>query len=168
MFNYHNILPYILTTIFFILLIEGIIFFTYLVKEQELLIKKSIQQILNNKFNIAYDNDVINYIKMLIESQIALSMYKEKSFIDDEYKLGVIFFALILIGVLILLFVYIYIVYKVLHKKIDWMVVGITVFITICMILLLEYLYITYILFNKQFNSSQIALYVINSIATEM
>ena len=106
--NYHNILPYILTTIFFILLIEGIIFFTYLIKQQELIIKEKIQQILNNRHIINIPG-VSQFVKILIDSKIELGMYKEKSFIDGEYKLGVTFFILILTGILILLFVYIYI-----------------------------------------------------------
>ena len=178
MHNYYNILPIIVIDIFIILVFEGLLFFLYLLKEQERIISEQLTTVLNNinkkkqDNNLSHTNELFTYIKLQLESYIQsfmqLFMYNEEKYINKTYINGIIFFIIILVGLIITLLIYSYIVYNVLHKHIDWKIVLITVCITIGIIIYLEYLYIKRVLFKKKFNDSQITLDFINSIATEM
>jgi len=189
MHNFYNIIPIILIDIFIILVFEGLLFFLYLVKEQQHIISKQLHIVFKNinkqkqKYNILDTNtdtntdtnintnintNIFTYVKKYIEPYIKQSMIIEKLNISQEYINGLIYYFIILVSIIIFLLVYVYIVYRKLHKSINWYIVLITVVITIGLIIYLEYLYVTYILFNKQFNDTQIKLDFINAIATKL
>jgi hypothetical protein len=168
MHNYHNILPTIIFDVFIILVFEGLLFFLYLAKEQENIVNNQINNIMSqlneakNKKFTQYQN-IFNYISYKLEPIIKNNMVYEKYYVEKDYKLGMILFLSSLVGLIIALIVYSYIVTNVLGKTIEWKTVLITVFITIVLIIILELLYVKYVLFNKKFNESQIELDFINA-----
>ena len=178
MSNYYNMLPIIIIDIFIILVFEGLLFFLYLLKEQEKIISSQLTKVLNNvnkkkqDNNLSHLNELFTYLKLQIDSYVQsfmkLCMNNEEQYINKTYINGIIFFITILVGLIITLLIYSYIVYNVLHRHIDWKSVLITVCITIGIIIYLEYLYVKRVLFEKKFNDSQITLDFINSISNEM
>ena len=174
MHNYYNIIPIIIIDIFIILVFEGLLFFLYLAKEQQHIISNQLHKVFENinekkkQNNILDSNVVFTYIKKYIEPYMKQSMLIEQLNISQDYVNGLIYYFIILVSIIIFLLVYIYIVYRKLHKTINWSIVLITVGITIGLIIYLEYLYVMYVLFNKRFNDSQIKLDFINAIATKL
>jgi len=173
MHNYYNIIPIILIDIFIILVFEGLLFFLYLAKEQQHIISKQLHAVFNKinekkKQTNTLDTNVFTYVKKYIEPYMKQSMLIEHLNISQEYVNGLIYYFIILVSIIIFLLLYLYIVYRKLHKIIDWRIVLITVGITIGLIIYLEYLYVTYVLFKKKFNDTQIKLDFINAIATKL
>ena len=159
MHNYHNIIPVILIDVIIILLFEGLVFFLYLAKEQEHIIKNEIGSSLN--INI---NPGVPYVYQVVDIIIKKSMDNEEENINKAYTNGVIYYICMVIGILILLCIYVYYVYKKLHKHIDWKSILCIVFITFVLIMLLEGLFIKFVLFNKKFNGKQLKLDFYNAI----
>lgn len=157
MHNYYNILPTILIDVFIILVFEGLLFFLYLDKQQEKIIKNQLNTVKNNNPTIA--NIINSYNNYVNKSKL-----KEKHYNETQYKLGIILFCAVLVLLVIILLIYSYVVIKVLHKTLDWNIILITVSITILLIIIMELLYVKYVLFNKKFNESQIKLDFINAI----
>lgn len=169
MHNYYNILPTILIDVLIILIFEGLLFFLYLEKQQEKIISTQLLDFLD-KLHIAkseQDNSAKQILKVITEianPYVKTSMNDEKEYNEKQYKLGIIIYSSILLGIIISLIVYSYVVVRIYGKTIDWSIVIITVVITILLIILLEMLYVKYVLFNKKFNESQIKLDFINAI----
>ena len=80
MVNYFNILPIILLDVFIILIFEGILFFTYLLKLQEDLVKKQLLTYIERitEFIIKNQNTIINI------DQIKDNIYKIKDNLDNH------------------------------------------------------------------------------------
>jgi hypothetical protein len=169
MHNYHNILPTIIIDVLIILVFEGLLFFLYLAKEQERIVNNQIDNAMVELHNVKtqqlkeYQN-IFSFISNKIQPYIEKNMVQEKNYNDKQYKLGLIYYFLSLLVLIITLVVYSYIVVYILGKSIDWKIVLITVFITILLIIILEVLYVKYVLFNKKFNESQIELDFINAL----
>ncbi len=157
--NYHNIIPVILIDVIIILLFEGIVFFLFLAKEQEKTVINEIGEALNTNRKKSTDN-----AELALDLLIQKSINNEEEYINKEYTKGVIFYTCIVIGILIILCIYVYVVYKKLHKHIDWKFISCVVFITFVLIMLLEGLFIKYVLFNKQFNGLHLKLDFINAL----
>jgi hypothetical protein len=169
MHNYHNILPTIIIDVLIILVFEGLLFFLYLAKEQERIVNNQIDNAMVELHNVKkqqskeYQN-IFSFISNKIQPYIEKNMVYEENYNDKQYKLGLIYYFLSLLVLIITLVVYSYIVVYILGKSIDWKIVLITVFITILLIIILEVLYVKYVLFNKKFNESQIELDFINAL----
>ena len=169
MHNYHNILPTIIIDVLIILVFEGLLFFLYLAKEQERIVNNQIDNAMVELNNVKkqqskeYQN-IFSFISNKIQPYIEKNMVYEENYNDKQYKLGLIYYFLSLLVLIITLVVYSYIVVYILGKTIDWKTVLITVFITIILIIILEVLYVKYVLFNKKFNESQIELDFINAL----
>ena len=173
MHNYYNILPTILIDVLIILIFEGLLFFLYLEKQQENIISNQLNDFIEkvNQTKIQKtDNtttDTITIFSMLssiIKPYIEISMANEKAYNEKQYKTGLIIYIFTLIGIIVSLLIYSYIVIIKYGKTIDWLIVVLTVIITIVLIIVLELLYVKYVLFKKKFNESQIKLDFINAI----
>lgn len=173
MHNYYNILPTILIDILIILIFEGLLFFLYLEKQQENIISNQ----LNNFFEkinqttqqttndtTAYTTNIFSTVSIIIKPFIELAMANEKAYNEKQYKKGLLIYIFTLIAIVVSLLIYSYIVIKTFGKTIDWLIVVLTVIITIGLIIVLELLYVKYVLFKKKFNESQIKLDFINAI----
>ncbi len=159
MHNYHNIIPVILIDVIIILLFEGLVFFLFLAKEQEKTVINEIGEALNiNR------PELVSEVEQTLDLIIQKTMNNEKEYINKEYINGLIFYIYIVIGILIVLCIYVYIVYKKLHKHIDWKFILCVVFVTFVLIMLLEGLFIKYVLFNKKFNGIHLKLDFVNAI----
>jgi hypothetical protein len=170
MHNYYNILPTIIIDVLIILVFEGVLFFLYLAKEQEKIVNNQIDKVIvelnkvKKEQNIEYQN-IFSYISKKLQPYIEKNMANEEKSINEDYKLGLIYYFATLVVLIIGLLVYSYIVIYKLGKTIEWKNVLITVTITIILIIILEVLYVKYVLFNKKFNESQIELDFINALA---
>ena len=168
--NYYNILPIILIDIFIILVFEGLVFFLYLVNQQEKIISNQLGKFLallnEKKANITdpTQKQLLDATTQQLNNYIPRSMIQEQLYNETTYKNGIIiyFATLFIISVSLLLYNYI-VVYK-LGKTINWISIFIIVFITFVLIIILELLYIKYVLFNKKFNDSQIELDFVNAL----
>ena len=114
-YNYHNIIPVILIDVIIILLFEGLVFFLYLAKEQEKIVTHEVSGALNINRN---PEEPI--LEQIVDTIIKQSMDNEEQYINKEYTNGVIYYICMVIGILIVLCIYVYFVYKKLHKHIDW------------------------------------------------
>jgi uncharacterized protein YacL len=170
--NYYNILPTILIDILIILIFEGLLFFLYLEKQQENIISNQLnnffEKINKNKQqttdNTTPDTTIFSKVSIIIKPFIELAMANEKQYNEKQYKKGLLIYIFTLIGIIVSLIIYSYIVIKKFGKTIDWLIVVLTVIITIGLIIVLELLYVKYVLFKKKFNESQIKLDFINAI----
>ena len=162
-YNYYNIIPIILLNVLVILLFEGILFFIYLLVTQTSLINyiiKKKQNNLSNKkinknadvntnlYNMFIDNNNLNNIN------INLLTDGEKNNIKRQKAIGILLYITLLIGIVILLCVYVYIVKKKYNKNIDWGLVIATVVITSILIIIIESFYVAFIMFNKKINKT--------------
>jgi hypothetical protein len=170
MHNYYNLLPIILIDIFIILLFEGFVFFLYLVKQEENIISKEMNNffvLLNYKktqITNPVQKQLLNNITQIINNFIPNGMKQEQLYAEILYKNGMIIYLFILLIIIVILAIYCFIVVYKLGKTIDWYIIIITVVLTFGLIILIEYLYIKYVLFNKKFNNSQIELDFINAL----
>jgi hypothetical protein len=171
MSGYYNILPTILIDIFIILLFEGLVFFLYLIKQEEQIISKELGKFLliirQKEENITdpLQKKLIETAREQINNYMPIVMKQDQKYIETLYKNGLIIYLFTLLAIIIILFIYSYIVKYKLNKTIDWGTIFIIVFITIILIIIMELLYIKYVLFNKKFNDSQIQLDFINALA---
>ena len=169
MHNYYNILPTILIDILIILIFEGLLFFLYLEKQQENIISNQLnnffEKINQTKQQTTDDTTTIfSTVSSIIKPFIELAMANEKAHNEKQYKKGLLIYIFTLIAIVVSLLIYSYIVIKTFGKTIDWLIVVLTVIITIGLIIVLELLYVKYVLFKKQFNESQIKLDFVNAI----
>lgn len=167
--SYYNILPIILIDIFIILLFEGLMFFLYLIQKEENIINNQLNAFmaLLNQKKLEH-NDTATQIALqkgneYISNTMEISMKNEESYIAEQYKYGIIIYSCIMVGIVLILIGYIYIVKKY-SKTLDWTKIFVIVFITFILIIIMELLYIKYVLFNKKFNNSQIQLDFVNAI----
>ena len=167
--SYYNILPIILIDIFIILLFEGLMFFLYLIQKEENIINNQLNAFmaLLNQKKLEH-NDTATQIALqkgneYISNTMEISMKNEESYIAEQYKYGIIIYSCIMVGIVLILIGYIYIVKKY-SKTLDWTKIFVIVFITFILIIIMELLYIKYVLFNKKFNTSQIQLDFVNAI----
>jgi len=172
MHNYYNILPTILIDILIILIFEGLLFFLYLEKQQENIISNQLSDFFD-KINqtkqqstqqTTDDTTIFSMLSDIIKPFIELAMANEKAHNEKQYKKGLLIYIFTLIAIVVSLLIYSYIVIKTFGKTIDWLIVVLTVIITIGLIIVLELLYVKYVLFKKKFNESQIKLDFINAI----
>jgi len=172
MHNYYNILPTILIDILIILIFEGLLFFLYLEKQQENIISNQLSDFFD-KINqtkqqatqqTTDDTTIFSMLSDIIKPFIELAMANEKAHNEKQYKKGLQIYIFTLIAIVVSLLIYSYIVIKTFGKTIDWLIVVLTVIITIGLIIVLELLYVKYVLFKKKFNESQIKLDFINAI----
>jgi hypothetical protein len=167
--SYYNILPIILIDIFIILLFEGLMFFLYLIQKEENIINNQLNAFmaLLNQKKLEH-NDTATQIALqkgneYISNTMEISMKNEESYIAEQYKYGIIIYSCVMVGIVLILIGYIYIVKKY-SKTLDWTKIFVIVFITFILIIIMELLYIKYVLFNKKFNNSQIQLDFVNAI----
>ena len=172
-YNYYNIIPIILLNVLVILLFEGILFFIYLLDTQTSLIndiiKKKQNNLSNEKINNNDDVDA-NLYNMFIDNNnlnninINLLTDGEKNNIKRQKAIGILLYITLLIGIVILLCVYVYIVKKKYNKNINWGLVIATVVITSILIIIIELFYIFFIMFNKKFDNTILENAVIDAI----
>jgi len=171
MSGYYNLLPTILIDIFIILLFEGLVFFLYLIKQEEQIISNQFSKFLLNirkkedKITDPVQKQLVETARTQINNYIPTAMKKEQTYIETSYRNGLIIYVFTLLSIIIILFIYSYIVIYKLGKTINWGTIITIVFITIILIIIMELLYIKYVLFNKKFNDSQIQLDFINALA---
>ena len=164
MHNYYNIIPVILIDVIIILVFEGLVFFLYLAKEQEHTINNEVSGALN--INRTTGTGLMKIGEDSLDIIMKKSMDNEEQYINKEYTNGVIYYICMVIGILIVLCIYVYFVYKKLHKHIDWKSIFCIVLITFVLIMLLEGLFIKFVLFNKKFNGKQLKLDFYNAMKT--
>jgi len=162
-YNYYNIIPIILLNILVILLFEGILFFIYLLDTQTSLINNIIYEEKHNLLdkNIQKNPDVdANIYNMLIDNNnlnninINLLTDSEKNNINKQKIIGILLYITLLVGIIILLYIYVYIVKKKYYKNINWGLVIVTVVITSILIIIIESVYVAFIMFNKKINKT--------------
>ena len=162
-YNYYNIIPIILLNILVILLFEGILFFIYLLSTQTTLINDIIYKEKHNLLdkNIQKNPDVdANIYNMLIDNNnlnninINLLTDGEKNNIKRQKAIGILLYITLLVGIIILLYIYVYIVKKKYYKNINWGLVIVTVIITSILIIIIESFYVAFIMFNKKINKT--------------
>ena len=164
MHNYHNIIPVIILDVLIILIFEGLLFFLYLEKQQENIINRELNKFFEKIKTENQQNNLFTILNQIFTPHIEQSMYNEEQFISKQYKNGIIIYSATLLGLVISLLIYSYVVYKVLYKSINWGIVCLTVIITIILIIIMEALYVKYVLFYKKFNESQIKLDFVNAL----
>ena len=162
-YNYYNIIPILLLNILVILLFEGILFFIYLLSTQTTLINDIIYEEKHNLLNknIQKNPDVdANIYNGLIDNNnlnninINLLTDGEKNNINKQKTIGILLYITLLVGIIILLYIYVYIVKKKYYKNINWGLVIVTVVITSILIIIIESFYVAFIMFNKKFNKT--------------
>ena len=144
-------------------------FFLYLIQKEENIINNQLNAFmaLLNQKKLEH-NDTATQIALqkgneYISNTMEISMKNEESYIAEQYKYGIIIYSCIMVGIVLILIGYIYIVKKY-SKTLDWTKIFVIVFITFILIIIMELLYIKYVLFNKKFNNSQIQLDFVNAI----
>jgi small-conductance mechanosensitive channel len=144
-------------------------FFLYLIQKEENIINNQLNAFmaLLNQKKLEH-NDTATQIALqkgneYISNTMEISMKNEESYIAEQYKYGIIIYSCVMVGIVLILIGYIYIVKKY-SKTLDWTKIFVIVFITFILIIIMELLYIKYVLFNKKFNNSQIQLDFVNAI----
>ena len=172
-YNYYNIIPIILLNVLVILLFEGILFFIYLLDMQTSLINDIIKKKQNHLSNEKINNNAdvnTNLYNMFIDNNnlnninINLLTDGEKNNIKKQKAIGILLYITLLIGIVILLCVYVYIVNKKYNKNINWGLVIATVVITSILIIIIELFYVFFIMFNKKFDNTILENAVIDAI----
>lgn len=109
--NYYNILPIILIDIFIILVFEGLVFFLYLVNQQEKIISNQLGKFLallnEKKANITNptQKQLLDATTQQLNNYIPRSIKQEQLYNETSYKNGIIiyFATLFIISVSLLL-----------------------------------------------------------------
>ena len=123
--NYYNILPIILIDIFIILVFEGLVFFLYLVKQQENIISSQLGNflaLLNEKKSNITDptqKQLLNFTITKVNNFMPLAISKEQTYNDISYKNGIIIYLTTLFIISVSLLLYNYIVVYNYRKKLQ-------------------------------------------------
>lgn len=122
--NYYNVFIIIFVIDIFILLSEGIVYFTFT----------------KDNFQKEIDNFISGKLTFLskYKSAITTNIDDEQKFISKNTTLGIVYFVVFIIGLFILAGLYIWIVKKILHKNIDFKSSLIVISIALIFIIVLE------------------------------
>ena len=96
MSGYYNILPTILIDIFIILLFEGLVFFLYLIKQEEQIISNQFNKFLLNirkkeeQITNPVKKQLIETARQQLNTYIPTAMKKEQTDIETSYRNGLI------------------------------------------------------------------------------
>ena len=122
--NYYNVFIIIFIIDVFILLVEGIVYFTFTKAN----FQKEIDNMISGK--LSFLSQYKNEIEPNIQS--------ENKYISKQTTLGIVYFSVFIVGLFILAGIYIWVVKKYLHKNIDFKFSLIIVFIALVFIIVLE------------------------------
>jgi hypothetical protein len=165
--NYFNILPIVVIETIIIAIFEGIFLFVYISKTEEELLTKTLSENLNfseyivpslQKYKIpelTFKQSLINLLSPFIA--------KEKSYIDSEYTKSLLILIFIILGLVMLVIVYSFIIKKY-NGHIDWFKVAIITIVTTILIASLEVLYVFLIIFKKKYNDLELKVKILKSI----
>jgi len=138
-YNYYNIIPILLIEIVLVYIFEYLIFLFQINPGIVRRINEYLAIFSSNKYtpemNVFY-NDGKH------ESQISNSTNDETKYISTQKAYGIITLIFTIVGILLLLLLYKYVVVNVMNKKIEWSTVGIVVAGITFLILFMESIYI--------------------------
>jgi len=138
-YNYYNIIPILLIEIIIVYIFEYLVFIFHIIPGVMSRINELLAIFSNN---IYYPNMNVYHNDGKHQDQISNSNNNETKYIKTQNTYGIVTFSFIIVGILLLLLLYKYIVVNIMNKKIEWITVGIVVAGITFFILFMESIYI--------------------------
>jgi len=147
-FNYYNIIPIILIEVIIVAIFESLVFIFSINNYEQRGISRETTDILNVINNyITYENNINENYYFILNNPDNIN--SENKYVSNQYTYFALVLSFTIIGIILFLILYRYIVVNIIKKNIEWLTVSIIVICITSLIIIMECIYIFVLQYNN-------------------